>query len=470
MNPSISRRTTTGTCLIESYTCLARAIVSGAVHGAPTSSTIGTRCGGFTGCATRQRARPFSGWVNRLATIAAVEDARIAPGAASASSSAKIARFASTVSGTFSCTKLAPSSASATLFAARTRAAAPFGSSTRPCFASSLSPSATSPSALSATPSTASYIAASQPARQNTMAQARPIRPDPMMATRGMLPPSHPQFMPSQFEIIPQQFRSAGPSHAAAFQDHSAIGERQRKIEVMIDDHHGDLIAQPVERLEQLLGDRGRQALEWLVEKQQAYVAGKRARHRHHLLLAAREIVSPRVPALRQPREDPDDPLVVPVHAFAGLPFEAAEREVVGNGHAGEQAPALRHVSDAAPGDRRGGKPRDFLAGEGDRAGLGRRDADQRLEQRGLAGTVAAEQRDDLILGNVKRDRIDDVALAVKRVDLVDRKQRRGARRGRRRFCGEMRSAGADVDLTDFRVVARVIDAAVNQHGTLVHH
>ena len=41
-------------------------MVSGAVHGAPTSSTIGTRCGGFTGCATRQRARPARFSVNRL--------------------------------------------------------------------------------------------------------------------------------------------------------------------------------------------------------------------------------------------------------------------------------------------------------------------------------------------------------------------------------------------------------------------
>ena len=36
----------------------ARAITSGQVHGAPHSSTTGTRCGGLTGWATRQRARP----------------------------------------------------------------------------------------------------------------------------------------------------------------------------------------------------------------------------------------------------------------------------------------------------------------------------------------------------------------------------------------------------------------------------
>src|SRR3954471_18898688 len=136
------------------------------------------------------------------------------------------------------------------LLAARTRAAALFGSATRPCLASSSRPWAIKPSAFSATPSTASYMAASQPARQNTMAQARPIRPDPIMATRGMASPSHPQFLSSQLEIVAQQLRRAGPGDRSALQDHGAVGERKREIEVMIDDHHRDLVSQSVERLE----------------------------------------------------------------------------------------------------------------------------------------------------------------------------------------------------------------------------
>src|SRR5256885_12448074 len=173
------------------------------------------------------------------------------------------------------------------LLAARTRAAAPFGASTRPCFANSSKPSVTSSSALSTTPSTASYIAASQPARANTMAQARPIRPDPMMATRGMVSPSHPQFLPAQLEIVTQQLRCAGPRHAAALQDHGTIGEREREIEVMIDDHHRDLVAQPIERLEQLFGDGGRQALERLLEQPQPHVTRPRPPPRDHTLLPA---------------------------------------------------------------------------------------------------------------------------------------------------------------------------------------
>ena len=59
---------------------VALASVASLVHGAPHSSTTGTRCGGLTGCATRQRARPASSAVKCEATIADVLLARIALG------------------------------------------------------------------------------------------------------------------------------------------------------------------------------------------------------------------------------------------------------------------------------------------------------------------------------------------------------------------------------------------------------
>jgi hypothetical protein len=73
MKPSSSRRTTTGTWPISVNTASARSIVAGAVQGAPHNSTTGTRCGGLTGCATRQRARPASFSVKCDAGIADVE-------------------------------------------------------------------------------------------------------------------------------------------------------------------------------------------------------------------------------------------------------------------------------------------------------------------------------------------------------------------------------------------------------------
>ena len=97
-------------------------------------------------------------------------------------------------------------------------------------------------------------------------------------------------------------------------------------------------------------------------------------------------------------------------------------------------------------------------------------DAGERLEQGRLAGAVAAEQRDDLVLGDIERHRVEDVALAVERVDLVDGEQRCGACRRRRRLRLHVRGPGADIDLAHARVVACGLDAAVDQHLAIVHH
>ena len=71
----------------------------------------------------------------------------------------------------------------------------------------------------------------------------------------------------------------------------------------MVDDDHRDVVAQLIEGFEQFLGDGGGESFERLVEQQHAHVSHKRAGDRQHLLLAAREIVGRRVPALGQPRK-----------------------------------------------------------------------------------------------------------------------------------------------------------------------
>ncbi len=65
----------------------------------------------------------------------------------------------------------------------------------------------------------------------------------------------------------------------------------------------------------------------------------------------------------------------------------------------------------------RGGTPREIVAREQDAPALRGDDADDRLQQRRLAGAVAAEQRDDLVLVHLERRLHHDVALAVERVD-----------------------------------------------------
>ena len=130
--------------------------------------------------------------------------------------------------------------------------------------------------------------------------------------------------------------------------------------------------------------------------------------------------------------------------AGTGDALEAAERQIVGHRHAGEQAAPLRRSRCHAA--RSFGRPRFTVAQELDRPGLRPRNADRALQQGRFAGAVAPEQR-DLVLTDVEGHGIEDVALAIERVDAVDREQllrarRRGARPGR-----DGRSAGADIDL-----------------------
>src|SRR5258706_3780576 len=117
--------------------CRARRFVSGEVQGAPHSSTTGTRCGGFTGCATMQRARPASASVNFDATMADVDEARMALAGAARSSCSNVVRFTSSTSGPHSCTYSAPATASSSVAATEMRFAAEPGSETNPWAASS---------------------------------------------------------------------------------------------------------------------------------------------------------------------------------------------------------------------------------------------------------------------------------------------------------------------------------------------
>src|SRR5205085_5842439 len=64
---------------------------------------------------------------------------------------------------------------------------------------------------------------------------------------------------------------------------------------------------------------------------------------------------------------------------------------------------------------------------------------------------------------------VEDVALAVKRIDVFDRKQRVDLGRGLARPRGNGGGAGADIDLLDLRAGASVLDGAVEQHTALVH-
>ncbi len=140
--------------------------------------------------------------------------------------------------------------------------------------------------------------------------------------------------------------------------------------------------------------------------------------------------------------------------------------------HAGEERAALRDVADAAACVLRGRTGRDVGARQIDRARGRGNDADDRLQQRRLAGAVASKQRDDLVFVHGERCVAHDVALAVERVDVAQCQELRRARPlGMAARLGRERGdAGADVDLLHRLALPRVRGGAVDQHAPVVHH
>jgi hypothetical protein len=96
--------------------------------------------------------------------------------------------------------------------------------------------------ALCVAAGTASVSATSKPWLQNTVAQARPIRPEPTIAILVMPHPSKPEHLAAQFEILAQRLRGADMRHLAALQRDRPVRQRQRQIEMVIDDDDRDVL------------------------------------------------------------------------------------------------------------------------------------------------------------------------------------------------------------------------------------
>jgi hypothetical protein len=92
---------------------------------------------------------------------------------------------------------------------------------------------------------------------------------------------------------------------------------------------------------------------------------------------------------------------------------EAAHLQVLGHRQRREHAPALGRDGDALAHDVVRGQVGDVPAVQQDVAAAGARAAAHRHQQRGLAGAVGADQRDDLALVDVQADLVDGADGAV---------------------------------------------------------
>ena len=187
------------------------------------------------------------------------------------------------------------------------------------------------------------------------------------------------------------------------------VGDPEDLLRALLhqDRRHALVADQAGERGEQLFDDDRREAFERLVEQHDFRIEHEGAPDRQHLLLAARELVAEIGPALgeawkhavdlvRRPRTRQRD---------RGQVFMHRERleDVALLGHpadAGERALLRRQSGDVAPREHDGAAA---VAG----------DADDGVDERGLAHAVAAEQRQRLALRQRERDVGKDHRLAI---------------------------------------------------------
>ena len=218
---------------------------------------------------------------------------------------------------------------------------------------------------------------------------------------------------------------ATSPHHA------DAIGQHHRLLEVVGDMNEGDT-DRPVQTLEfglQRLLELNVESREGFVEKQELWRGYHRTGQRHALLLAAGE--RPRKPIeINGFQFHQGDHLVHPLSDFPGrnLPQPQGKADVLGHRHVGKQCKLLKHHAGRTKG---GGNAGHVPTLDADRAGCRGLEACDLLQQRGLATSRWADQRDEFALLHAKRNTFQRLIASIGLVDVVDVEDRRIGHRSR---------------------------------------
>jgi len=190
---------------------------------------------------------------------------------------------------------------------------------------------------------------------------------------------------------------------------------------------------------------------------QYPHVAGQRAGHRDHLLLAAGEVIGRAVEPLANSWKVFVDAFPRPVHAHALSAASGRQARDSAHAHPREQAAALRHVADAEPRICADELPISSLpASLIDPLAAGAMPI-RVFSSVDLPAPLRPSSADDLVLMQRKIHVVEDVALAVEGIDMLDREQRIDAGGGLARTRGDFGGARADIDLLPTLGLARAI-------------
>src|SRR5690606_18102845 len=138
--------------------------------------------------------------------------------------------------------------------------------------------------------------------------------------------------------------------------------------------------------------------------------------------------------------------------------------------HASEDTSALGHIADPRPCNLPGRETGDLLPAQEQPAIGGFDDASDRLEKRRLARTVAPEQRDDFPLASVQGGAIEDVALAIERMQPLCL-QNQFARAGCDFTSADNgRGPGPGIDLLNLAICPHDLWRTIDQDFAFIHH
>src|SRR5216683_2894607 len=203
------------------------------------------------------------------------------------------------------------------------------------------------------------------------------------------------------------------PGDGAFLNDENPLRKRGDEVEILLDQDHGQaaVVAQPLQGLDNLVDDRGLDTLGRLVEQDKPRLAAEAARDRQQLLLAARQraagTVEKHLEAGKLLQHRLDNILL-----RAGL-CGAPHSQIVVNRKAGENLAPLRHIAEPESRPAIGFGRRHVVIVKAYMSAGRRQKAHQRLEQRGLAHAVMAENSDELALIDGEADPVEDRNAAV---------------------------------------------------------
>src|SRR5580692_7619660 len=211
----------------------------------------------------------------------------------------------------------------------------------------------------------------------------------------------------------------AGIDDSAAVHDGEMVAEFAGKVEILLDQHDGDLAerAQIDDGAADILDDRRLDALGRLVEQEQPRPHHQRAADGELLLLAARKVAA--APAQHGFEHRKQRKHVVRYAARLARQRRKTGAQIFLDREQRKDLTALRHIGDAAPRPLRRSQRGDVAAFPGDGAAAHRLLAGQRIEEARLADAVAAEHAGDFARLGLERNRAQRLRGAVVQVDSL---------------------------------------------------